>query len=34
VWGNQPTAITAQFVRALGRPDCLVEIDAIAALPS
>ena len=32
VWGNQPTAITAQFVRALGRPDCLVEIDAIAAV--
>jgi len=32
VWGNQPTAITAQFVRALARPDCLVEIDAIAAV--
>jgi enamine deaminase RidA (YjgF/YER057c/UK114 family) len=28
------TAITAQFVRALGRPDCLVEIDAIAAVPA
>ena len=33
VWGNQPTAITAQFVRGLGRPDCLVEIEAMAALP-
>ncbi len=34
VWGNQPTAVTVQFVRALARPDCLVEVDAIAALPS
>ena len=33
VWGNQPTAITAQFVRGLGRPEWLIEIDAIAALP-
>ncbi len=33
VWGDTPTAITAQFVRALGRPEFLVEIDAIAALP-
>jgi 2-iminobutanoate/2-iminopropanoate deaminase len=33
VWGTQPTAITAQFVRALARPDFLVEVDAIAALP-
>ena len=33
VWGNHPTAITAQFVRGLARPDCLVEIEAIAALP-
>jgi len=33
VWGNHPTAITAQFVRALARPDCLIEIDAIAAVP-
>jgi len=32
VWGDQPTAITVQFVPALGRPDCLVEIDAIAAV--
>jgi 2-iminobutanoate/2-iminopropanoate deaminase len=32
VWGDQPTAITAYFVRALGRPEWLVEIDAIAAV--
>jgi 2-iminobutanoate/2-iminopropanoate deaminase len=32
-WGDQPTAVTVQFVRALGRPEFLVEIDAIAALP-
>lgn len=34
VWGDQPTAITVQFVRALARPDFLVEIDAIAAIQS
>jgi 2-iminobutanoate/2-iminopropanoate deaminase len=34
VWGNQPTAVTAQFVRALAGPDCLVEVDAIAAVQS
>ena len=34
VWGARPTAITVQVVRALGRPDCLVEIDAIAAVPA
>jgi enamine deaminase RidA (YjgF/YER057c/UK114 family) len=33
VW-NQRTAVTVQIVRALGRPDCLVEIDAIAAIPA
>lgn len=33
VW-NQRTAVTVQVVRALGRPDCLVEIDAIAAIPA
>lgn len=33
VWGDTPTAITVQFVRALGRPEFLVEIDAIAAVP-
>jgi 2-iminobutanoate/2-iminopropanoate deaminase len=32
VWGGQPTAVTGQFVTALARPDCLVEIDAIAAV--
>ena len=32
VWGNQPTAVTGQFVSALARPDCLVEVDAIAAI--
>ena len=34
VWGDQPTAVSAVFVRALGVPGALVEIDAIAALPS
>jgi enamine deaminase RidA (YjgF/YER057c/UK114 family) len=33
VWGSQPTAITTQFVRALHRPEVLVEIEAIAAIP-
>jgi 2-iminobutanoate/2-iminopropanoate deaminase len=32
VWGDQPTAITVYFVRGLGQPDWLVEIDAIAAV--
>ena len=32
VWGAQPTAITVQFVSALGRPEFLVEIEAIAAV--
>lgn len=32
VWGDQPTAVTVQFVQALGRPEFLVEIDAIAAI--
>ena len=34
VWGNQPTAVTVLIVRSLGRPECLVEIDAIAAVPA
>ena len=34
VWGDHPTAITVQFVRALGRPEWLVEVDAIAAVPA
>ena len=32
VWGDRPTAITGAFVRGLARPDCLVEIEAIAAV--
>ena len=32
VWGQHPTAITVLFVAALGRPDALVEIEAVAAL--
>jgi hypothetical protein len=32
VWGDHPTAVTVQFVRTLGRPEFLVEIDAIAAI--
>ena len=34
VWGTQPTAVTVLIVRSLGRPECLVEIDAIAAIPA
>ena len=34
VWGDQPTAVKVQFVSALGRPEFLVEIDAIAAVPA
>jgi enamine deaminase RidA (YjgF/YER057c/UK114 family) len=33
VWGLNPTAITVLKVASLGRPEALVEIDAIAALP-
>ena len=33
VWGDQPTAVTAYFVQGLGRPEWLVEIEAIAAVP-
>ncbi len=33
-WGSQPTAVTALFVRALHRPEVLVEIEAIAAVPA
>jgi 2-iminobutanoate/2-iminopropanoate deaminase len=32
VWGQHPTAITVLFVAALGRPDALVEIEAVAAI--
>lgn len=34
VWGQHPTAITVLQVAALGRPEALVEIDAIAQVPS
>jgi enamine deaminase RidA (YjgF/YER057c/UK114 family) len=33
VWGDHPTAITVLRVAGLARPEALVEIDAIAALP-
>ena len=32
VWGQNPTAVTVQTVANLGRPEALVEIDAIAAI--
>ena len=32
VWGQHPTAITVLFVAALGRPEALVEIEAVAVL--
>jgi enamine deaminase RidA (YjgF/YER057c/UK114 family) len=31
VWGDQPTAVSVVFVRGLGVPRALVEVDAIAA---
>ncbi len=34
VWGPHPTAITVLQVAALGRPGCLVEIDALAQVPA
>jgi enamine deaminase RidA (YjgF/YER057c/UK114 family) len=34
VWGKHPTAITVLQVAALGRPEALVEIDAIAQVPA
>lgn len=33
VWGDQPTAVSAMFVRGLAHPSYLVEIDALAAVP-
>jgi enamine deaminase RidA (YjgF/YER057c/UK114 family) len=33
VWGLHPTAVTVLIVASLGRPECLVEIDALAAVP-
>jgi 2-iminobutanoate/2-iminopropanoate deaminase len=32
VWGDHPTAITGMRVAGLGRPEALIEIEAIAAL--
>jgi 2-iminobutanoate/2-iminopropanoate deaminase len=32
VWGQNPTAVTVQTVANLGRPEALVEIEAIAAI--
>ena len=34
IWGEHPTAVSVVFVAALGRPECLVEIEAIAAVPA
>ncbi len=33
VWGRQPTAVSVLKVASLGRPEALVEIEAVAALP-
>ena len=33
VWGPHATAVTVLMVASLGRPECLVEIDALAAVP-
>lgn len=32
IWGRQPTAVSVLKVAALGRPEALVEIEAVAAL--
>ena len=34
IWGSHPTAITVLQVVALGRPEALVEIDALAQVPA
>ena len=34
VWGAHPTAVTVLQVARLGRPDVLVEIEALAAVPA
>ena len=31
VWGQHATAVTVLMVARLGRPECLVEIEALAA---
>jgi enamine deaminase RidA (YjgF/YER057c/UK114 family) len=33
VWGPHPTALTVLQVAGLGRPECLVEIEALAYVP-
>jgi enamine deaminase RidA (YjgF/YER057c/UK114 family) len=33
VWGTHPTAVTVLMVARLGRPEFLVEIEALAAVP-
>lgn len=33
VWGQHPTAVTVLHVHKLGRPEALVEIEAVAAVP-
>ena len=33
VWGTHATAVTVLMVARLGRPECLVEIEALAAIP-
>ena len=34
VWGAHPTAVSVLQVAGLARPDCLVEIDALAQVPT
>jgi 2-iminobutanoate/2-iminopropanoate deaminase len=34
VWGQHPTAITVLQVSAFARPDVLVEVDALAVVPT
>ena len=34
IWGSHPTAISVLQVSGLARPDCLVEIDALAVVPT
>jgi 2-iminobutanoate/2-iminopropanoate deaminase len=34
IWGMHPTAIAVLFVAALGRPECKVEIEALAQVPA
>ncbi|WP_165314252.1 RidA family protein [Agromyces protaetiae] len=33
VWGAHPTAIVGAFVAGLARPDALIEVEAVAAVP-